>query len=276
MERRYRRPVLNARKEPRPAAQNTTLKNTLWAVLLAVAGFALLLFASHETYWDDRQTLQVFLQQAGGAIAVAGILSVLWELAGKRAMRRETFELAGLRHEVERSRLDRIVENYNELDWQSMLAATSTVDLWVSYGRTWRQANFSHLQQTLQDSSARLRVVMPDPDDLDALLLMAERFGRDPKDLTALMKEARADLEGLAERSKATVEIYLRTGEPLHALYLLGGKAVVTLYSHQRERGSTPALVASAGGHLHAFLRRDMDALISQGVKVYPPTGGRR
>lgn len=262
------------RRESRPAAENTTLKNVLAAIVLTGLGFLVLLLASHEDWWDDRQTGQVFLQQAGGAVAVAGILSVLWELAGKRAIREETFELAGLRHEVDRAKLERIVEDYNELDWPGMLASTTKVDLWVSYGRTWRGANFSHLQEMLKDSNARLRVVMPDPQDQDALVLMAERYNKPTHELIVLMEEARRDLEGLAERSKASVEIYLRAGEPLHALYLLGGKAVVTLYSHQRERGSTPALVASAGGHLHAFLKRDMEALISQGLKVYPSAPG--
>ena len=173
----------------------------------------------------------------------------------------------------------RMSMNYVETpDWAALFASARKLDIYLAYGRTWRNNNLERLRKLALTADARIRVYLPDPDDVPTIEWMAQRFGYTPTALVDAIREARAEYAGLQLGKGATVEIYRRTGEAMFSCYRFDGTAVLTLYSHSRTRQGIPTFVCRDGGQLYDFIRREFDAIANQSHIVYPTsaaTGGQ-
>lgn len=153
-----------------------------------------------------------------------------------------------------------------EGDWDALFAISSTLDLAIMYGATWRNTHRKRLQTMAERSDGRIRIVLPDPSPESPMVdLYAHMLGAQPDDFRRKITEAIDDFKSIGPRRH--VEIYLTSNVFRHAIYLFTHQAILALYALCGERIPTPAFLAS-DGELLSFARRDFDRLPDHGNRV--------
>jgi len=151
-------------------------------------------------------------------------------------------------------------------EWDSLFAASSTLDLAIMYGATWRNTYRKYLGTLAARPDGRLRVVLPEPSPGSPLTtLYAHTLGLGPEDFRRKVTEAIEDFRAISPPRH--VEIYLTTAIFRHAIYLFTHQAILALYALSGERIPTPALLASEG-NLLTFMRQDFDRLLEQSDRI--------
>lgn len=148
-------------------------------------------------------------------------------------------------------------------DWERLFAASSTLDLAIMYGATWRNTYRKHLSDLAARPGGRIRVILPQPSPASPLAVVyAHSLGITPQDFGRKVTEAVADFRSIGPRRH--VEIYLTSALFRHASYLFTHQAILALYALCGERIPTPALLVASEGGLLTFLRQDFDRLVEQ------------
>jgi hypothetical protein len=151
-------------------------------------------------------------------------------------------------------------------DWDSLFAASSTLDLAIMYGATWRNTYRKNLNALAARPDGRLRVVLPEPSPSSPLVtLYAHNLRVAPEDFRRKVTEAIQDFRTIGPPRH--VEIYLTTAVFRHAVYLFTHQAILALYALCGQRIPTPALLASEGALL-SFMRQDFDRLLEQSDRI--------
>jgi hypothetical protein len=153
-----------------------------------------------------------------------------------------------------------------EGDWDALFSASSTLDLAIMYGATWRHTYRKNLYALAGRPDGRIRVVLPDPSAGSPLAaLYASTLRITPEDFGRKVTEAIDDFHAIGPRRH--IEVYLTTAVFRHAIYLFTHQAILAMYALCSERIPTPALLASEGGLL-SFMRVDFDRLLEQSSRV--------
>jgi hypothetical protein len=151
-------------------------------------------------------------------------------------------------------------------DWDGLFAASSTLDLAIMYGATWRNTYRKQLRALTGRPGGRLRVVLPAHSASSPLApLYAHTLGITPEDFRHKVTEAISDFAAVGPPRH--VEVYQTAAVLRHASYLFTHQAVLALYALCGERIPTPALRVSEGGLL-SFLRQDFGRLLDQSERI--------
>lgn len=153
-----------------------------------------------------------------------------------------------------------------EGDWDALFSVSSTLDLAIMYGATWRNTHRKRLRTLAERPDGRIRLVLPDPGpDSPVVGPYAHILGLEPEDLRRKITEAIRDFQTIGPRRH--VEIYLTSSVFRHASYLFTHQAILALYALSGERISTPAFLASEG-ELLSFLKTDFDRLLDRSARL--------
>lgn len=253
----------------RRAFTQTTIITSLVIILI---GLGLLYLGGRDSLWTHHHGLQALVNGVAGLLIVSMGLGLLWQLGGKRAFAREILESATAGTDADAAGLTRIGMNYAVVpDWEVLFRDVRKLDIFLAYGRTWRNLNMQNLQAAAIRSGTRIRVFLPDPAHSETVNRLAERFEMTHDVLVAAINEAELAYSQMPCATDSTVEVFHRQGDSLFSCYRFDNTAVLTLYSHQRKRTQVPTLVCRAGGFLYDFLRDEFDSIQDQSVRSYPP-----
>lgn len=246
-----------------PYREITNRTALLAAVVVAVLGGALLFLGGNEGLWHGHKGLQAWVNGIGGSLFGAVALGFLWELAGKRALADEMYERFGTSSDVRTAGLIGIGSSYvSDPDWETYFSGVTRLDIVVAYAHTWRNQHLPQLREVASRADARIRVYLPDPDDSEGISVLAYRFGYDAERLKRNIEEARQEFTRLATPNGADVQVLYRPAYSVFSFYRFDSVAVVTLYSHSRERQpNVPTFVCKAGGSLFNFVYEELVAL---------------
>jgi hypothetical protein len=154
-----------------------------------------------------------------------------------------------------------------ERDWEPLFGSSSTLDLAMMYGSTWRNTYHKQLRTLARRPSGRIRVVLPHcSEDSPLVSLYAGTLGVTHDEFRGKVREAVADFRSIEPQHH--VEIYFTNTAFRHAIYMFAEYAILALYALCSERISTPALLVSSGGLLN-FLRLDFDHLLRQSDREF-------
>jgi hypothetical protein len=248
--------------------ERVNLRILLLALSVTIAGLAVLYVSAQKALWKDYETWQTLLQNVGSTLFVAGAITLLWELVGKRAFLDEVLAKAGVSKEVSFAGILRITDSFHQdVDWKSYFQSVQKLDIFFAYGRTWRNAHIHELRTLLGREGARARVVLPDPEDKQTMEELARRFSYTPDQLVELIREAERDFKGLrgqAGTRGAELSIWFLPAAPHFTFYRFDRIAVLALYTHRRERAPVPTFVCEMGGTLYDYIRKEFDAMIAE------------
>ncbi|MCK0115585.1 hypothetical protein MWU57_00915 [Isoptericola sp. S6320L] len=200
------------------------------------------------------------LSQCGGALFAAGVITVGWDLLGRRALADEILAKAKLSEDLVRSGVLSVeTDFYKGPDWSGLFASGSRLDMFVSWGRTWRTAERSRVEEFMR-RGGRMRVFLPDPDDEQTTQMLAARFNMPMDEVQRSITAAVADYRSIDAR----IEVFLRRGQPMHTFYRFERHAVMAPYNHAgQRRRSVPGFVVAAGTLLE-FLDQELESIEEQ------------
>lgn len=245
----------------------TSLAAVLIAGALVLAGLVLMLLSVQP--WADGTVWESFLGQVGGLIVATGLLTVAWDLFGRRAFAMEVLAKAKLSADVVESGITRVTDQYlDDVEWGELFEGAVHVDILVAYANTWRNAHRHRLERVAKTKGSRIRVFLPDPNDGATMSNLAQRFAAAPEAVVAKINEAIIEYKSLSQPGGGAIEVYVRAGDALFSAYRFDGRAVLTLYSHGRERRTSVPTWVMAGGELFSFVQGEIDAIATQSTRA--------
>lgn len=255
-----------------PYKKLNTILVLLVSVVVVMTGGVLLLLSEWLEFFSKHPAWKATVGQAGGAILTTGLLSLLWDLAGKRAMAKEIFAAARIAADIQEAGVERIAFRYlTEVEWSKLFESARELDVFVAYGRSWRNINHENLLKIAKKRGAVIRVVLPDPEDDQHLSVLATRFGHTGMSGLEKVKgdilDTAKSFASMLQIDGAAIKIYYRKGDLLFSCYRFDQRLVLALYSHKRERTNVPTFVVSNGA-LYDFAFNDLEAIVKQSREV--------
>jgi len=249
----------------------TTATFLLVACAAIILGVALIALSGAHTLWTGKGVWEVIFAQLGTALIVAVGLALVWELAGRRAFKREILETARTVADIEAAGVVRVgTKIWEEVEWDRLFRTARELDIYFAYGRTWRGLNLARLRQLAAKPDARIRIYLPDPRDTACIEQLAVRFNMPEGDLLAAIDEAHREFARLAGQN-GRVSVYFRPGQPVFSVYRFDATIIAALYTHRQDRQDVPAIVCSVGGTLYEFFRKELEAIEKQSRPATSP-----
>jgi len=248
-------------------SQTTLLITLLTSLIIAIVGSALLFVASIDSLWSANNVWRALPRDLGSLLVVSVALALVWELSAKRSFVDELYSKFNIAQSIQSSNLRDIVFHAEYIDWEALFNTAQEVDLFFAYNTQWRMNNEVRLQQLAKRKSARIRLILPDPNNSTTVADMARRFNRPTNRLKLEIKEAQEQFEELARTAGtdgAKIEIYFY-GLSLHySLYRFDNTYIFALYSQQPVKTNVPHFICSAGGTLAKFFNLEIENLVSE------------
>jgi len=244
-------------------------------VILVVLGVGLL-YLSHELEGHKGPNPgDTTLREVGALLVVTGVLSVFWELRGRRALTNEVLAAAELSSDITTAGLKRIATHYLDVEWDGLLNEANHVDLFFAYARTWRNTHAAGLRRLVAREGIRLRVILPDRDNPALMAQLAAKFSYTTPELQGHIDDAESDFANLSRQAapQATVELRRTAEFPVFSYYRLDRRCFGVLYSQASGRVEVPTFECEQGGTLAAFFRGQFDALW-ESASVRAPSQG--
>jgi hypothetical protein len=239
------------------------------AIIFVIVGILLILLTVGKSWAGKLQIVQVLVQELGALIFVTATITIMWELAAKRAFLDEILVKTQVSRDVALAGLLKITQRFvDDIDWRGYIEKASKIDIFFAYGRTWCGAHEEHLKTAIKNNSARVRVVLPDPNDQDTVSELARRFESTPGDLKARVQESLDYFKRLraeAQDKGGSLELWLLPKSPVFSFYRFDHIGILATYKHQKGRGNVPTFVFEQGGTLYDFMRQEFDAMIKDG-----------
>ena len=247
----------------KPVRRKNSQITILVMLLVAVAGFSMVVLGNlGNGMWFS------ILNQLGLAVLVSVAIGALWDFIGRRWLADELFEKMNLATDLQQWGLTKLTFEWSKLSWKEHFSSGRTLDLFIGYGRTWRNTGGNELEDFLSDPRNRLRVCLPDPSEDWLMAAMGKRFDKDVQSLRAEIFEAAKHYSKLREEHDASVQIFFRPGEPTHVAYIFERSAVVTLYRHRRGRSKQIPTFVMGQGEFLDFLTDDFEESIADAREV--------
>lgn len=246
----------------------------IFLITLPILGLGILLLyiTADNNGWVNHKSWQTVIQQIGGLLLVTVVITLLWELFGKRAFLDEILAKAKISKELTFSGIIQITDSFHrDLDWSTYFRSVNKLDIFFTYGRTWRNTHLDDLKQVAASRNARIRVVLPDPEDEQTVNELARRFNYTPSELIKLIRETEVYFKDLilpTGSNGAKISIWFLPAVPHFSFYRFDRIAILALYTHRLERTAVPTFVCEMGGTLYDYIRKEFDDMISSGGRA--------
>lgn len=274
--------------------ERTSLLTIIAALFLFIIGLVLLM-AVNEWEWlrENHHFVEVFLRELSALLIVTVAVTLVWELAAKRAFVDEFMSKArrALSGVIEETRVAEELraaglkvftkDFWHGIEWVTLFKDSNSLDLFFAHARGWVGAHTPQLQELANRQGARVRVVLPNPENPEIVAEMARRFGKSAREVRMDILETVKDLMNIFvepfERNPALLapnfSLYFCSTAPIFTFYRFDKIAVIALYKHKSGRGGIPVFVAEKGGALYDFVVQEMHGFIDAdgtATQIYP------
>ena len=247
--------------------ERVNLWTALIGVIVAIVGVAILIWVAADSRWAIHDVAKVWVTEVGALLFVTGLISLFWELHGKRVFLEEILAKAQLSRDVRIAGIEKIFPNFHSLEWDSYFRNATRLDIFFAYGSTWRRTHLHQVKALAARDHARIRIVLPDAEDAATMTELGRRFSITEAQMRDRVVEAEDEFKALARElgKGATIGIWRLKRPPLYTFYRLDNRGIVTLYHHGNERATVPALVLDRDGTLYHYFSSDIQRMIEDG-----------
>jgi hypothetical protein len=185
--------------------ERVNLRTLLVSIILAAVGLAALV-ASRSIDAGGYHKTGVLFQEGGAALFIAMVLAVVWEFAGKRAFADEILAKANMSRDLAEAGIKLATDSFKDerINWDELFRNGCRLDMFVAYASTWRNTQVERIEKFLSEEGARIRIILPDPDDTDVVEGLSKRFETVPDDVRRLIGEAKAFFEYRERKRKVS------------------------------------------------------------------------
>lgn len=253
----------------------TNLRTLLVSGALLLVGVFFLFLSEKLTYEQGYLWVKSLISNFGGLLVATLSITILWELFSKRSFLDEILERTGLADDVRSAGLRGISVNpVKGPDFTKLIREAERLDIFVCYANTWRASHEADLRYLASKRKARIRLIVPDPEDMEIMRDLARRFNAaSDQVMSQRIKDAIQDYKTLfasAGNPDLDFSVWVHHENPVTSFYRFDRLAVVTLYKHARGRGNVPTFVAERYGTLYSYVEAEIDALIAGGTERAP------
>lgn len=260
--------------------ERTNLWTILITIIILLVGITLLFLADNWGWLISNPSFQSIARELGGLLIASVALSLVWELVAKRAFLAELMAKARLAEEVRTAGLITLPRDfYRDVDWSELFRKVRDLDVFYAYGETWRHSNMADLRALSQRNGAKVRVVLPDPDNDATMSELARRFDITADESTTRVRDATKEfieIFGENGHSKVNFSLWYVPFSPLFSFYRFDSIVILTLYNHRQIRGDILMFVGGEGGRIYEAVMNDFEAFIQEpgglGKRIFPPT----
>ncbi|MDZ7967934.1 MAG: hypothetical protein RM368_23750 [Nostoc sp. DedSLP03] len=248
--------------------ERVNLRTALVSLILFFSGFLLMLWAANDALWVGKATWKNLTESMGSLLFGTGLVTVAWDLFGKRAFAEELLSKASISHELIKAGIVQVTPSFQsrDIDWDELFKKAVKVDLLFAGSSTWRNQHFSHLENFLDKKDARLRVLLPDPQNPYVITEIAHRTDKKKDVAEAGINKAIDFFCNLSSRHpNAQIQIWLMKQAPLFSVFRFDNRAVVALYTHRRRLIGVPTVVCVEEGELFQYVIDEIEELVAQG-----------
>ncbi len=249
--------------------ERVNLRTFVIALGIAIIGIGFLWISANDNWWKNCKVWQTVLQNIGALFIVTVAIGLLWELFGKRSFLDEVLSKAQISKEITFAGITQITDSFHHnIDWKTYFHTVNKLDIFFAYGRTWRNTYTEELQKVASREEARIRIVLPDPEDKQVIAELARRFKYTDSEMKKLIEEAETffrNLSNSAGANGAQIDIWFLPAVPYFSFYRFDRVGILALYTHRRERSPVPTFVCEMGGTLYDYIRKEFDAMITEG-----------
>jgi hypothetical protein len=245
-------------------AERVNLRTTILAFILTAIGLLLMLWSSDNLSWIQKPALQSFVNVLGSTLVVTGLITIVWDLFGKRAFTEEILSMVSMSRELTLAGIVQVTPSFQsrEIDWDNLFAKATHVDVLFYGSSMWRAQNNNHLRALARKPRTRLRVLLPDPQDINTMTESANRMKISIEEEKTYITNAIKYFSSLSEEfPKAQIQVWLMKKSPLFSVFRIDDIGVISFYSHQGHIESIPTIVCTQGGKLHTFIMDELNAL---------------
>ena len=244
--------------------QNTTLKSVLLALGVVVVAVVILYAAEKiPSIYPSWKALTAAL----GSLLIATVaFAVVWELFQKRLFRDELLDYFRLSENIQQSGVERIVYRFDEIDWKEYFENCTNFDFFASYARSWRGTNESRLRELAARSGAKVRIVLPDPNNGLLVRQLAVRFRKSDEEIQRFINDAIVDYRRIFTNKPCQFSLKLTDRPPTHAYYRFNERRISTLYNYKEEKGDVPVFILKQSGRLTNFFEHEFEYLHASGT----------
>jgi len=244
--------------------EKVNLRTILLTTVLGAVGLALV-YASQPIDSHGYHKTGSVIRELGVLLFATVAIAVLWDVVGKRAFADEILAKANMSRDLADAGIDVVTTSFQDkrIVWEDLFKNACKLDIFVSYAHTWRNTNLERIDSMLSDSDAKVRVVLPDPDDKEIVRALATRYESKPEDVEREITTAKAFFEHRKSKAKGRVEIYFVRMLPLFSFYRFNNKVVFALYNHRTGRLPVPTFVADEDGFLFKYFTEEIEGIIA-------------
>lgn len=257
---------------PKLYSERTSLRTLVVALIALLTGILLLFISETWTWLKSVPPFQAVVRDLGALLVSTVAIATLWELAAKRAFLAELMAQASLAEEVRSAGILTVTTDFQRgIDWKRMFGTVKKLDIFFSYGRTWRGTNRSELHEIAKRSDIRVRVVLPDPCNSQLMDELGHRFRKSPEEVKGLTLEASDDFRNIFKDSDFS--LWFLPESPVFSFYRFDHLIVLALFRHGTQGGAVPTFTLEQGGAISNFVRAEFDAFVQDGGlarKIYP------
>jgi len=258
-------------RRPRARLLRAVADLAAWHIALAAValGVGLMWLSAVLEEPEGASPLETTIEEVGALLVVSGVITVFWDLRGRRALTDEVLHAANLSSDVTSAGLRRVPTRYLDVEWDRYLAEAVHVDLFFAYARTWRMTHATALRQLVARSGTRLRVVLPDRSDPQLMALLAAKFGYTAAELRSHIEDAESDFENLRRQASQDCQVEIRAARefPVFSYYRFDRVCIGVLYAQARGRTEVPTFECEQGGTLYGFFRDQYESLWATSVR---------
>lgn len=248
--------------------QRTNYGMALMSILFCLLGLTLIVVAANDAWLGNLKSLQTILTNLGGVLFATSLITLIWELFGKRLFLDEILHKVGISQKILSAGLVDVYATFQEFTgWASLFENCTEIDMFFSYGHSWRSNHRDKILAFLSRGKASIRVILPDPKDEDTCRELARQFATTDVDIRDKIIAAIQDFESMSQKSK-NIKIFLFKGMVPHiSFYKFGRTLVFSVYKHGAPRRSVPVFIVRNGGFLYSYFEDELESIISQSMK---------
>jgi len=247
--------------------ERTTLRSWLISISMGVVGGVLLFittFGGFSEWWADREAVRQLIFGFGFFFLAPVAIGLLWEIFLRRSFVDEIINRIRMAEEIKNAGIIGYTNDfYHDIAWNSLFAAAKEIDIFFSYGSTWRNTNENNFKEFIR-RGGKLRVVLPDPEDNDTVQELSRRYYYHVEELQTRINEAINFFKGLRSGGTGSgIKVWVLKKPPLFAYYRFDDRIIITLFNHREGRPGVPVISAQREGKLGNFAISEFEAFVT-------------
>lgn len=239
-------------------------KSIVVSGVIAVIGLFLLIMPQLFPSWNNHPRLLLITSNLGGLLVASLSLSIIWELTIKRSFLYEIYEVSKISSALRESGLSGVSFDFYRLDWEGYFQSAKEVDIFLTYGGSWRGAVENYIKSFALRTGVKIRLILPDPENQLLVSELARRFNKTEAEMKSRIERAISEFNVLLTGKSCDYKLYLTTCAPLYGYYKFDRKMAITIFTQGVSKTSVPTFLIDGDGALPNFFINDFDHLIAQ------------